>query len=163
MLNKKNSVHDRKLGAQQNILILARPQNLQTRFGFSTKLAEYMASGVAVLTTDVSDNLLFIKDGENGFIADSYKAEKVADKLFDIVNNKKYLDKKIIECANVTATKYFNSKKYKDKLARFLFSENNEPIVADSCLEFSSNFHVSFFDWLFSCFLSRLIFGCCYE
>ena len=118
-----------EIQVQQDILVLTRPQNLQTRFGFSTKLAEYMASGVVVLTTNVSDNLLFIKDGENGFIADTYEAEKVAEKFFDIINNKKYLDKKIIECANVTATKYFNSKRYKDKLARFLFPENNEETI----------------------------------
>ncbi len=121
-----------EIQAQQDILVLARPQNLQTRFGFSTKLAEYMASGVVVLTTDVSDNLMFIKDGINGFVADSYFAEKIAEKLFAIISNKSYLDKQISQSAYQTALKYFNSKNYKDKLSGFLFPDKKNQKVFNS-------------------------------
>ncbi len=110
-----------KIQVQQDLLVLVRPQNLQTRFGFSTKLAEYMASGVVVLTTDVSDNLMFIENAKNGFVADSYLAEKVAGKLFEIISNKSYLDKQITQSAYETALKYFNSKNYNDQLSGFLF------------------------------------------
>lgn len=106
---------------KQDILVLTRPDNLQTRFGFSTKLAEYMASGTVVLTTDISDNLLYINDEKNGFIAESYLAEKVAEKLFDILSQKKYLDKKIVNNAFITALEHFNSKVYKETLSEFLF------------------------------------------
>jgi glycosyltransferase involved in cell wall biosynthesis len=114
-----------EIQAQQDILVLTRPQNLQTRFGFSTKLAEYMASGVVLLTTDVSDNLKYIKDEENGFIAENYLAEKVAEKLFDIIINERYLDKNIIKSAQKTASTHFNSRNYKKILFDFLFSQTN--------------------------------------
>ena len=47
--------------------LLVRSKNKQTHFGFSTKLGEYLAAGLSVIFTDVSDNLLFLKDNENGY------------------------------------------------------------------------------------------------
>lgn len=106
---------------RQDILILTRPVNLQTRYGFSTKLAEYMASGITVLTTDVSDNTLFIKDGENGFIAKSYKAEETAEKLAEIIKGKKYLDTTLRKKAQETAHNHFDGNKYATELLNFFF------------------------------------------
>ncbi len=109
--------------SQQDILLLTRPENLQTRFGFSTKLAEYMASGVPVLITSVSDNTLYVKDGENGFVSCSHKAADTAERLFEVISRKDYLDKSIGQRARATALQHFDAVNYSDQLIQFLFPE----------------------------------------
>ena len=110
--------------SQQDILILTRPTTLQTRYGFSTKLAEYMASGVSVLATDVSDNALYIKDGVNGFIIKSHKPGVTAKKLNEIISHGKYQDAEIRKNAKETARKYFNGNNYSAELINFLFAKH---------------------------------------
>lgn len=53
-------------------LFLTRPDTLQNRAGFSTKLGEYLASGNPVVAAGVGDIPLYLKDRENAFV---YKPE----------------------------------------------------------------------------------------
>jgi glycosyltransferase involved in cell wall biosynthesis len=73
--------------ARQDLLILTRPSNLQTVFGFSTKLASYLISGVPVLCTDVSDNARYLRDGESAYFAKKGNAESILHQLKRIVKN----------------------------------------------------------------------------
>lgn len=109
--------------SKQHILVLTRPKNLQTNYGFSTKLAEYMASSVPVLSTKVSDNGLYLEDGVNGFLINNHKAEETAAKLNEIISGKKYLDKVIKRNAYQTAKDHFNGNKYHDEMMAFLFKQ----------------------------------------
>lgn len=73
------------------ILALARPDNLQNRNGFPTKLGEYLATGNPVVVTAVGEIPLFIKDRENGYLAlpgdvDSF-ALKLSEAANDLENN----------------------------------------------------------------------------
>lgn len=49
-------------------LFLTRPDTLQNRAGFSTKLGEYLASGNPVVAAGVGDIPLYLKDRENAFL-----------------------------------------------------------------------------------------------
>ncbi len=49
-------------------LFLTRPDTLQNRAGFSTKLCEYLVSGNPVVTSGVGDVPLFLKDKVNAFV-----------------------------------------------------------------------------------------------
>lgn len=74
-----------------DLLAFPRPSNLQTRFGFSTKLAEFLMSGVPVLTTDVSDNAVYLTDNYNAFVIKSTKTisqEILSQKILFIINMK---------------------------------------------------------------------------
>lgn len=73
--------------AQQDLLVLTRPSNLQTECGFSTKLASYLISGVPVICTPVSDNAVFLKDGESAFIVPCGNAQAIYMKLKEIIGN----------------------------------------------------------------------------
>jgi hypothetical protein len=53
---------------EQDLLVLPRPSTPQNEAGFSTKLAEYLGSGRAVLATTVSDIPLYLRDGESAFL-----------------------------------------------------------------------------------------------
>lgn len=49
-------------------LVLARPNNLQSKYGFPTKLGEYLATGNPVIVTDVGEIGIFLKDRENAVV-----------------------------------------------------------------------------------------------
>ena len=68
------------------ILALARPDNLQAQNGFPTKLGEYLATGNPVVVTRVGEIPLFIKDMENGFLAEP-DPESFSEKLSWVADN----------------------------------------------------------------------------
>ncbi len=110
--------------AKMNLLVLPRPNNLQNKYGFSTKLGEYMISGVPVLVTNVSDNSKYIIDAFNGYIIDNTGVQDFYNKLVDILKEyeiKKYL---VAENAYLEAKKSFDYSLYCDKLNTFLFYES---------------------------------------
>lgn len=108
---------------EYSLLAFPRPLNLQTKFGFSTKLAEFMASGVPVLTTDVSDNSIFVKDGENGFLMQGRKKielKYLAQKIEEIVSMDANELNRIGSKGRETALKHFSPLSYSVKLSNFL-------------------------------------------
>lgn len=70
-----------------DILALSRPDNLQARGGFPTKLGEYLATGNPVLVTSVGDIPLYIHDGENGYVSPPDDIDMFAQKLDYIAQN----------------------------------------------------------------------------
>ena len=50
------------------VLVLKRPDTLQNRAGFATKLGEYLSSGSLVIATTVGDIPLFLTDGESALL-----------------------------------------------------------------------------------------------
>lgn len=63
------------------ILALARPDSLQARNGFPTKLGEYLSTGNPIVVTRVGEIPLFIKDKINGILANESDVDDFADKL----------------------------------------------------------------------------------
>lgn len=63
------------------ILALDRPNNLQARYGFPTKLGEYLLTGNPVVVTSVGDIPLFLKHRENALIASPDDIEGFANQL----------------------------------------------------------------------------------
>lgn len=63
------------------ILALNRPDNLQAKYGFPTKLGEYLLTGNAVVLTRVGDIPLFLKDQESAFLSAPDNPEEFACKL----------------------------------------------------------------------------------
>lgn len=64
-----------------DILALARPNNLQTKYGFPTKLGEYLLTGNPVVITNVGDIPLFLEDGNSALISDCKDIRGFADKI----------------------------------------------------------------------------------
>ncbi|UKK54778.1 glycosyltransferase family 4 protein [Prevotella sp. E2-28] len=63
------------------ILALARPDNIQAKYGFPTKLGEYLLTGNPVVLTSVGDIPHFLKDGESALIATPNNPNLFAEKL----------------------------------------------------------------------------------
>ena len=55
---------------------------------FAVSALEAMACGLAPVMTDVADNKIWIKDGENGFIVPTKNPESLAEKIIYLLENK---------------------------------------------------------------------------
>lgn len=70
-----------------SILALARPDNLQSKNGFPTKLGEYLATGNPVVVTKVGEIPDFIENKVNGLVAEPDNPADFAEKLCWIAEN----------------------------------------------------------------------------
>ena len=69
------------------VCALARPDNEQARFGFATKMGEYLLSGNPVVVTAVGDFPLFLKDGDSALLVEPGNVEDFAAKLSWALDN----------------------------------------------------------------------------
>ncbi len=68
-----------------DLLVLARPNNLQAQYGFPTKLGEYLLTKNPVVVTDVGDISRFLTDGVNAYIAKDNSPEEFSKKILEAV------------------------------------------------------------------------------
>ena len=90
------------------MLVLARPDNIQAKYGFPTKLGEYLLSGRPVVLTDVGNITDFLKDGVSAFIAKPGDIDCISDKMMEVSANPEKNDSVAIVGKEV-AMKEFNS------------------------------------------------------
>lgn len=69
------------------ILALDRPDNIQAKYGFPTKLGEYLLTGNPVVITRVGDIPLFLEDNESALIVNPNAPEVFAEKLNWLLDN----------------------------------------------------------------------------
>lgn len=81
-----------KLISRAYCLALSRPNNVQAKYGFPTKLGEYLATERPVVVTSVGDIPIFLRDGETAFIASPDDAQSFAGKLRLCLDNPDYAD-----------------------------------------------------------------------
>jgi len=70
-----------------SILALARPDNLQAKYGFPTKLGEYLMTANPVVVTNVGDISIFFKDGYNAMIASPNNPQEFSDKILWLIEH----------------------------------------------------------------------------
>lgn len=90
------------------VLALARPDNLQARYGFPTKLGEYLLTGNPIVITSVGDITHFLIDGISALISAPSNIEMFAQKLLWAIENPKEA-LKIGKTGADIALKHFNS------------------------------------------------------
>jgi glycosyltransferase involved in cell wall biosynthesis len=62
-------------------LVLARPENKQAKYGFPTKLGEYLLTENPVVVTSVGDIPLFLKNRESAYLAEPNNIDDIAAKI----------------------------------------------------------------------------------
>ncbi len=90
------------------VLALARPDNLQARYGFPTKLGEYLLTENPVVVTSVGDIPCFLQDGVSALVSEPSNIEMFAQKLLWAIENPKEA-LKIGRAGADIALKHFNS------------------------------------------------------
>ncbi len=91
-----------------HVLALARPDNKQAKYGFPTKLGEYLLTGNPVVVTSVGDIPLFLKDGINAMVAPPDNPDLFAEKVMWLFRHPEE-SKRIGEKGKETALKSFNA------------------------------------------------------
>jgi glycosyltransferase involved in cell wall biosynthesis len=112
--------------SKYHLLIIPRPLIPQTKYGFSTKLSEYLTSGVPVLVTDVSDNAAYIKDNYNGFVISPGSKSETVSKILEIIDNYDKNSSVIAKNAYRTAREEFDFKLYSRVFIDFFFKNSKD-------------------------------------
>ncbi|MGO3181910.1 MAG: glycosyltransferase [Aequorivita sp.] len=110
----------------QNLLILPRRENNQNKYGFSTKLSEYITSGVPILLTDVSDNMLYFTDQFDCLLAVAESDNSFVNKIEYLINNYEIIGEKMAYHAFETAKRNFDYKVHAEKFMIFLTKETTK-------------------------------------
>ena len=105
-----------------DVLALARPDNLQAKYGFPTKLGEYLMTENPVVVTSVGDIPLFLEDGVSALISDPSNVGMFAEKLIWALNHTQ--EASIIGKAGANvAIMNFNSLTETNKLLNVIYAD----------------------------------------
>jgi glycosyltransferase involved in cell wall biosynthesis len=103
---------------QYDFGLLLRNNNTQTEYGFSTKLGEYLAAGLPVIYTDVSDNSFYLKDNVHGYLVPFSIRENLVN-IFERANLTTYTQRlQMKNEAKQLAMKEFKYSNYSVQLER---------------------------------------------
>lgn len=100
------------------VLVLARPANKQAEGGMPSKVAEYLATGLPVLVTDVGEIGEYMTNNENIFMTAPNSPEKFASKLDEIL--KDYPNSQAVGKKGQILVENFNYSSQGKKLFSFL-------------------------------------------
>ena len=101
------------------ILALDRPDNLQAKYGFPTKLGEYLLTQNPVVVTSVGDITEFLIDGKSALIAKPCDPQDFSSKLIWALKNPKEASR-IGLCGYEVAMNNFNSFNESNKMINFI-------------------------------------------
>lgn len=104
------------------LLALARPANLQAKYGFPTKLGEYLLSGTPVVLTKVGDIPLFLEDEVSALVSSPDSDDEFAGKIVWALNNKEKAALIGKKGADVAMT-HFNAKIETKKLLEVMLGD----------------------------------------
>lgn len=87
--------------------VLSRPDTIQSKGGFPTKLGEYLATGIPVAVTSVGEIPFYLKNEENAFLAEPDNVESFANAMERALHNPD-LALKVGFAGRKTAMEYFS-------------------------------------------------------
>jgi glycosyltransferase involved in cell wall biosynthesis len=108
-----------ELLCRSKILVLSRPNSLQSEGGFPTKLGEYLATGNLLITTSVGDIPSYLTDGVSALLATPDSVESFAEKMTFAIDRYKELETVRINGYNVCLN-VFNAQVQGQRISRFL-------------------------------------------
>ena len=93
---------------QANLLINIRADGVWSRSGLSTKLSEYLASGRMVITSDVGDVPVYLRDGESAlFVSGAATVAEIAGAV-DRALASPELRRRVGEAGRAVALRHFD-------------------------------------------------------
>ncbi len=104
-----------------HLLILPRPSNRVTRYGFSTKLSEYLMAGRPVMATDVSDNAMYLRDNYNCFLIKPGSSAVMSARMRKIMDGYNQQAALIVEGAHATVREELDYRIFSEDLISFLY------------------------------------------
>lgn len=108
--------------ASSKVLALSRPDNQQAKYGFATKLGEYLLSGIPTVITNVGDFYLYLNDKQDIIFAKPDDEEDFANQLIWSLENYEEA-KKIARNGRKVALNLFNYKIEAKKVIDIIFNK----------------------------------------
>ena len=105
-----------------DILALDRPDSLQAKCGFPTKLGEYLLTENPVVVTRVGDIPLFLEDGKSALMAEQRNPEAFASKIMWVLEHSSEAQQ-IGKAGAKVALRYFNYKTESRKIIDTILNE----------------------------------------
>lgn len=105
-----------------SILALARPDNIQSKYGFATKIGEYLVSERPVVLTKVGAVEEFLTDGVDCILAQPDSVDSFAEKLSWVIDNPEKAAS-IGREGKQTALRCFNAKTESEKVYKRIAGE----------------------------------------
>ncbi len=102
-----------------SILVLPRPDSIQAKGGFPTKLGEYLAAGRTVITTSVGEIPNYLTDGYHAFIVPPSDRRALAEKIQYAIENPRKA-RQVAEQGRQMATSQFNYLNISKQIIDFL-------------------------------------------
>jgi glycosyltransferase involved in cell wall biosynthesis len=100
-------------------LVLAKPSSDQADTCFPTKLGEYLATGNPIVVTSTGEIPLYLKDGENAYIAEPDSVGSFTQKLRNLLSDSEMAQKIGLKGRQVAEEK-FNYKEIAKKVTRLI-------------------------------------------
>lgn len=72
-----------------SLAIISKSNTLQNKYGFPTKLGEYLASGIPVILTNVGESMYYMKNNYNASIVEPDNPELIADEIIRLFSDEK--------------------------------------------------------------------------
>lgn len=107
-----------KLLINAEILALSRPDNIQAKGGFPTKLGEYLSTGNPVVITDVGEHSIYLENLVSALIVSPGNPLEFAQKILFLLDNPDRA-KKIGLMGKKTAHQYFDYKSQSENLQNY--------------------------------------------
>jgi glycosyltransferase involved in cell wall biosynthesis len=101
------------------VLALARPDNKQAKYGFPTKLGEYLLSENPVVVTKVGDIPKFLTDGESALLVSPHDDQEFAKKIIWALENKEFSARIGLQ-GSLIAKKHFSNKIVVDRMLKHI-------------------------------------------
>lgn len=118
--------------ARANILLNVRRDSLWSRSGLSTKMSEYLASGRAVVCTDLGDVSLYVKHGQSAVLVPSTTTPEQIAAAIDLLLVSPELRKQIGAAGKEVAAKCFGLRAARSKIEDIIRSAVSPAEVADT-------------------------------
>lgn len=108
-----------KLLMESDLLLLARPNNIQAKYGFPTKLGEYLASAKPIIITNTGEVPNYLCDQVSAFISKSDSSIDFGKKILEALNNPE-LALRVGKNGRLIAEQNFNYKNYGEVLLQMI-------------------------------------------
>jgi glycosyltransferase involved in cell wall biosynthesis len=103
--------------------VINKPDTIQNRYNFSTKLGEYLYFGIPVISTSIGEANKYLVDNKNCMIIQPNDIDGMADKIEYIINNKEFASK-LSDNAKELARNSFDFKIHSKRLFDFFINLN---------------------------------------
>lgn len=110
-----------RIMARARCLVLARPDSLQARAGFPTKLGEYLALGRPVVVTKVGEIPRYLTDGKTAFFAEPGSAKGIKGKIEEVFSDRVRAER-IGAAGKIAAKQLFDWRNHRKEISEWMMS-----------------------------------------